>query len=81
MRQSLCRHARVAADGELAYLAFGQGPPRDEIDGTDRHSGERRALAVQAERQWVIGIGPYCPPQCVPCRNLGDVVSNQPGSQ
>src|ERR1700730_2334078 len=22
-----------------------------------------------------------CPPQCVPCRNLGDVVSNQPGSQ
>lgn len=22
-----------------------------------------------------------CPPQCVPCRNLGDAVSNQPGSQ
>jgi hypothetical protein len=22
-----------------------------------------------------------CPPQCVPCRNLGNAVSNQPGSQ
>jgi len=38
-------------------------------------SAEASSQPLQPEKP------PCCPPQCVPCRNLGNAVSNQPGSQ
>ena len=41
LRRPVTARGDVARDGEFADLSFGQGPPRNGIDGTDRHSGKR----------------------------------------
>src|SRR5215469_13037061 len=57
LRRPVITGGDVTADRELADFALRQGPPRNEIHCTERHSGQREALAPQSELQRIAGIG------------------------